>query len=304
MRTTTTILLCTLALLAPSACSRGDEDEAGGNDQQPAAHQQKTSAIEPPRAIDEKPKSSSVDAVPMRTGMRIAVRTLLRGVPVADKPVLDVKSWQLGPAEVAYQVPFGSAGTVTVSEEARSKSNAFIAPMYWSSPSAHEAPGPMIWLSADTFKALHGTGATTIAPGAIPGAGPAPGAPLALTKTGEGSFTLTVEGRRLDVPVILASDESGTQYKILNAPDNPLVMSVRYVPGSRVGGAARDEKLLDVDGYDVYEIGPTPAAPVPGLQKSAPGLAPARPAAPAAPGAPKAAPGQPSAPATRKAPAQ
>jgi len=200
--------------------------------------------------VKETATEANADEVALKTGLRVVVRPILRGLPTSDKFLLNITSWQLGPAGIDFVDPLRQSGKVTVSEQALESGRAFIAPFFLKTGSTTTAPGPLIWLSRDTYRELHDAGESTITPSSLVGGG----ASLTLKKTGADVHPLKMLDRDLRVAVLTAEDAEGTQYKILDTPANPLVVSVRYSAKSTVGGQQLPDTLTAGSGYDVLAV--------------------------------------------------
>jgi hypothetical protein len=250
MNRLTVLLSIAVTCLALVACSEPEAEDPPSPSVRPS---------EPARAAPrEEGAASSADEIALKTGLTIVMKPVLRGLQSSTKYTLSLTSWQLGPASVAFAGPDNMTGSAKVSEQGREEGRAFVAPFFWGSGQDSAAPGPIVWLSRAAFRELQSKGETSIAPTSLPGGAPPGGgsglAPLSLKKTGTATHLMTMLDRQVRVPVIVAEDDSGTQYSILDTPANPLVVSVRYGPRSKVGGATLPDSFSAVSGYDVTAV--------------------------------------------------
>jgi hypothetical protein len=250
-----------LYVILPAACLIS---ACGSNDQPDAPPTMPGSA--PARALPVKDDAepASADEVVMRTGLKVVFQPLLRGLTSSDRYSLTLTSWQLGPASADFTAPERMRGSVTVSEAARQTGRAFVGPFFWGTGANKAASGPLVWLSQKAFEELRDAGSTVIAPGSLAGGmhggRTASSAESILRKTGSDTHTLTMIDRRVRVPVIVAEDDTGTRYEILDTSANPLVVAVRYGAQSKVGGQSLSDPLSAGSGYDVIAVEPAAEA--------------------------------------------
>jgi hypothetical protein len=250
------LLLLSICLLVSStsfACGGSDDDS--------------TSNPPPPvraAAPKEASPAASADEIALKSGLMLVIKPTLRGLQSKEGYTLELESWQLGPARVEFSGPLRASGRATVSDQARDSGRGFIAPFFWGTGPDKVASGPLIWLSSASFREIQTGGQTTIVPTSLPGSTVAGGTgtqPIGLRKSGTETHTMTMLGRSVSVPVLVAEDDSGTRYSILDTPANPLVVAVRYGPKSTVGGSALPDGLTAGSGYDVVSVElPAPAA--------------------------------------------
>jgi hypothetical protein len=265
------VSICLLMLSTLVGCGGSDEDDS------PAKPAPAPRTLAPKEATP----TASPDEIALKSGLSLIITPILRGRPSSERYSLDLKSWQLGPASIEFSGPMQMAGTVTIPEQARVSGKGFAAPFFWGAGSDKVASGPLIWLSSETFRELQSTGRTTIVPTSLPGSAIASGTstqPIGLRKSGTEMHTVSMLGRSVSVPVLVAEDDSGTRYAILDTPANPLVVSVRYGPKSMVGGSALPGALTAGSGYDVVAIElpkqPTNTRPSEPLGRPSPGGSP------------------------------
>jgi len=230
------------------------------------------------------PGSATASAKPDRVylqwgpGWSIRVRPFFSGQPLnGGIGTLTVDAWQGGPAKVSYSFPAveflrnnktvadesrgalrhePAAGTVTIDDRARS-SRVFTPPAFWPG-GASSSPGPLLWLPPGVLEELKTAEKATLELEPLPQGlqmatepSRTPG-PATLTLTGTDLLGLMVNGQRMWLPVVKATDDRGSQYVILDAPDGALVMSFRMGESAEVGG--KRLKTGVNSGYDVMSL--------------------------------------------------
>ena len=67
----------------------------------------------------------------MHPGIWIVFKPVVSGIPIAERGFVKIESWQLGPADLSFEVPGTPPGHATVSEQQRESGHGFIGPFFW-----------------------------------------------------------------------------------------------------------------------------------------------------------------------------
>jgi hypothetical protein len=211
-------------------------------------------------------------------GWTVRVRPFFSGQPLNDGiGTVVVDAWTNGPAKVTYDFPKvdflrtdkqvsamskgalrhePASGTITIDDRSRT-APVFTPPALW--PGGQSAsPGPLLWLPPAVLADLKAkkTAKLDLEPlpqGLLMETEPSKlSGPATLSYTGADLLGLMVNGQRMWLPVIKATDDRKCEYIILDSPEGPLVM--RFKLGDDAEVAGRRLKTGVNSGYDVMSL--------------------------------------------------
>ena len=269
----TRIIPAILLLLAGlfSACGGGTTDLP----QEPASAPPRSSAPGPTNSHADHEKRVYLE---WGTGWTIRIRPFFSGQPLNDGiGTVTIDEWRNGPARVSYSFPRVDflrnkkevydasrgalrhepvSGAVTIDDRARSAA-VLTPPAFWPGGQS-SAPGPLLFIPATVLNELKTARKASLVLEPLPqglqmqtepsrSQGPA-----TLALTGSDLLGLMVNGQRMWLPVVKASDDRGSEYVILDSPEGALVMRLKLGADAEVAGKRLTTGVNS--GYDVMSL--------------------------------------------------